>query len=315
MVDRDRKIVQSNKKFCELWHLPREFVVLYHDVRLLNLAAEQIKDPVAFRQQVEAIYKTPECESFDVLEFKDGRTFERYSCPQYLGDQIVGRVWSFRDVTDRTLALKDPGAQRTQIPLACRGNGRNRLDDRCRTDGVVEDSPSWRRFTGQSYAEVKDNGWLAVVHPRDRERVSEIWQHAVRTGEVYEVEFRVRRADSEWRDVSARGVPVREGDGTIREWVGYCVDVTERKLANETIVKERDFSDGLISSLPGIFYLLDESGLNLRWNENLEKISGYSSQEISKMRATDFVPPEEKELVAERVHKVFVNGEADVELN
>lgn len=314
VVDANKKIVQFNAKFAELWHLPAHFAAMYDDTRLLSIVEDQLKDPAGFRNRVQAINSNPECDSFDVLEFKDGRTFERFSCPRYIGDKVVGRVWSFRDVTERERAIdvlrvseeryRSLTVATAQIVWSANPDG-----------DVLEDSPSWREFTGQTYAELRGRGWLDAVHPRDRTRVSELWDHSVATGEFYDIEFRIRRTDGEWRHVATRGVPVREEGGTIREWVGYCKDITDRKVATECLVKERDFSDALISSLPGIFYLLDETGLNLRWNENMEKVSGYSAREIINMHAVDFVPNEERALVSERIGKVFHSGEADVELN
>lgn len=314
VVDTNRKLVQFNHQFAELWHLPHEFVTIYDESRLLNIAAEQLKDPAAFVNNVESVYASPECDSFDALEFKDGRTFERYSCPQYLGGEVVGRVWSFRDVTRRERALHV--LQNSEERYRSLVFATSQIVWTAGPDGaVIEDSPTWRKFTGQTFAEMKGDGWLQAVHPRDRNCVADTWHHTIAAGLVYDAEFRVRNSTSEWRFIHVRGVPVREKDGTIREWVGFCTDITDRKLASEIIVKERDFSNALISSLPGIFYLLDETGLNLRWNENLEKVTGYTTHEIAKMRATDFVPREDRELLVSRVRKVFETGQANVELN
>ena len=71
---------------------------------MLNYVLSQLKDPEGFIEQVKQLYSQPEADSFDVLEFRDGRVFERFSRPQRVGNDITGRVWSFRDVTDRRRA-------------------------------------------------------------------------------------------------------------------------------------------------------------------------------------------------------------------
>jgi PAS domain S-box-containing protein len=93
---------------------------------------------------------------------------------------------------------------------------------------VVEDSPSWRRFTGQTVEEWKEFGWLDALHPDDRERVGAVWRECLATKSVCEVEYRVRAADGVYRWTAARAVPVLEADGRIREWIGTNTDVTER---------------------------------------------------------------------------------------
>ena len=97
--------------------------------------------------------------------------------------------------------------------------------------------------------------------------------------------------------------------------LGVTRDITDRKQAEESLRKEKTFSDTLINSLPGIFYLFDENGHFMRWNRNLEIVSGYSSEEIEKMNPLDFFSGEDKKLGGEAIQEVFVKGESNVEAN
>ena len=97
------------------------------------------------------------------------------------------------------------------------------------------DMPRWRAFTGQSFEQVEGANWLDAVHPDDRMRVAAVWQRAVAERSFYEVEYRIRRHDGVYRDFWVRGIPVLTADGRIREWVGACTDITERKRAEEEI--------------------------------------------------------------------------------
>lgn len=92
------------------------------------------------------------------------------------------------------------------------------------------EQPEWAALTGQTSEEVQGHGWLSAIHPEDRPRTLALWQAAVSSGEVFIREHRVRRRDGEWRYFSANSAPVREEDGSIREWFGVQTDVTEKKL-------------------------------------------------------------------------------------
>jgi PAS domain S-box-containing protein len=107
-------------------------------------------------------------------------------------------------------------------------------------DGVVDDAPEWRKYTGQTKEEVKGWGWLDAIHPDDRERTTEAWNKAVATKAPYEVEYRVRRKDGVYRYFLARGIPSLKEDGSIREWVGTCIDITERKQAEDVLQKAQE---------------------------------------------------------------------------
>ena len=102
---------------------------------------------------------------------------------------------------------------------------------------VVEDIPTFRQFTGQSYEEVKGWGWLNALHPDDLERTAQAWREAVAARSAYEIEYRLRRHDGVYRYFLARGVPVFDEGGAVREWIGTCIDITERKKAEEELFR------------------------------------------------------------------------------
>lgn len=104
VVNKNRKIATYNQKFVQMWRIPADIIALKDDKEALSFVVYQLKNPESFLAKVGEMYAQPEAESCDVLEFKDGRIFERYSQPQRLGKEIVGRVWSFRDITERRMA-------------------------------------------------------------------------------------------------------------------------------------------------------------------------------------------------------------------
>ncbi|MGB8492662.1 MAG: PAS domain S-box protein [Bacteroidales bacterium] len=104
VVDNDGRIVEYNQKFTDMWHIPREILEINEDNRALGYVMDQLSEPEKFVKQVKKLYKHPGETTFDLLQFKDGRIFERYSQPQKIAGKSVGRVWSFRDITERKRA-------------------------------------------------------------------------------------------------------------------------------------------------------------------------------------------------------------------
>ena len=104
VVDLNGKILSFNQKLADMWEIPAEVFGGGDDQVAINAALSQLKYPDEFVAKVTELYKHPEEASYDVLELKDGRTFERYSQPQRINEVPVGRVWSFRDVTARRQA-------------------------------------------------------------------------------------------------------------------------------------------------------------------------------------------------------------------
>jgi len=104
VVDLNGKILSFNQKMADMWEIPPEVFASGDDQGAINAAVDKLVYPEDFMAKVMELYRDPEQASYDVLELKDGRTFERYSQPQRIEDVPVGRVWSFRDVTSRLRA-------------------------------------------------------------------------------------------------------------------------------------------------------------------------------------------------------------------
>jgi PAS domain S-box-containing protein len=99
VVSREGKISSCNGRFLEMWGIDCGMAIGHRDEDLLAHALPQLQDSTEFLTKVRELYSSPEATSFDVLHLKEGRIFERYSQPQRIDERVVGRVWSFRDVT------------------------------------------------------------------------------------------------------------------------------------------------------------------------------------------------------------------------
>ncbi|MGO9913144.1 MAG: PAS domain S-box protein [Isosphaeraceae bacterium] len=150
---------------------------------------------------------------------------------------------------------------------------------------VVEDMPMWRAFTGKSEEELRGWGWVDSLHPEDRERTRAVWSEAVRARSFYETEYRIRKSDGEYRHFAARGVPVLQADGSVREWVGTCTDITERKRAEAEL---RQMSH-LIDLAPDAIFIRNRDGTIRSWNRGAERMYGWTKVEALGHISHDFL--------------------------
>lgn len=107
VIDQNRRLVNYNRKFVEMWNIPQRIMLERDENSTVAFMLDRVEDYKDFQETLETTYDQPEVESFDILGLKDGRIVERYSKPQKIGGKTVGRVWSFRDVTQRLRAEEE----------------------------------------------------------------------------------------------------------------------------------------------------------------------------------------------------------------
>ncbi|MEP6489921.1 PAS domain S-box protein [Microcoleus vaginatus] len=170
-------------------------------------------------------------------------------------------------------------------------------------EGRCPDLPSWRAYTGQTEAEVIGLGWLDAIHPDDRERTNQVWMEAVQTKTLYDIEYRIRGADGNYRYFQGRGVPILNEDGSIREWVGTCTDIHDRKQAEDAIKQSEERYRSLIVATSQIAWTADAEGRS----PDLPSWRAYTGQteaEVIGLGWLDAIHPDDRE----RTNQVWIEA-------
>jgi PAS domain S-box-containing protein len=156
--------------------------------------------------------------------------------------------------------------------------------------------------------------WIKRIHPDDREKTITAFESVLASSEsTWITEYRFLSGDKKPLTIYDRTYILRDHTGKPVRMMGSMMDISERKNAEQEIVRARELADKLIDSLPGIFYLYDKEGTFIRWNTQHEIVTGYSGEEIAKMKPTDFFIDEEKEYITGHINDVFEKGENDAE--
>jgi PAS domain S-box-containing protein len=148
----------------------------------------------------------------------------------------------------------------------------------------------WYEFTGVPEGSTDGEGWNGMFHPDDQERAWDRWRHSLRTGEPYEIEYRLRHHSGEYRWTLGRALPVRDRDGRIIRWVGTCTDIDEQKrIAEQNQILSRELSHRIKNIFAVVNGLI---GLSARHTPGVTDFARQVQERVAALgRAHDYVRP------------------------
>jgi len=243
VVNEKGQVICTNERFVQLWRIPEELIKEREDKKLLDFVLDQLKEPKAFLSKVQALYKISD-EDFDVLDFKDGRVFERFSSPLIRHGQIEGRVWSFRDITDRKRSEEALRKSEERFKFLA-----GKMADIIWTVNLdfqtTYVSPSIEKILGFTPEERKRQTLEEMITPRSLKRAQMMFLEELRRDEagnadpdrsvIIEVEYYRKDGSTVWMENSVKAM--RDNSGAIDGMYGVSRDITERKIAEEEKTK------------------------------------------------------------------------------
>ncbi len=252
-VDRIGHVNSYNQRFVDMFELSPEILSIPdYDLRLEFLSTKMI-DPQDFMQRSQEFYHHPEHESYDLLELLDGRILERYSRPQKVGNQTIGRVWSFQDITARVQAEQALEEQKTylrliidSIPQQIFWKDTNLVFRGCNKNWAMYaqlDTPE--SVVGKTDYDLISNPELANMFRTHDQQIMES-----NIPEMHVVQRKLnpdKSGNSIWLDISK--LPIIDAEGKTIGVLGVLDDITERKLAEEALYAEQEKSEKLLLNI------------------------------------------------------------------
>jgi len=250
VVDHGGQVVYANARFAEMWRIPPSLLEARDRDKLLAFVMHQLQDPEAFLARVRELYQSSQ-EDFDTLFFKDGRVFERYSRPLMIDGQATGRVWSFRDSTERRRA--DEALRESESKFRIMAETVAAAAFIFQGEHMRYVNSAAETMTGYSRNELLAMRFWDVIHPEYQQIVRErglARQRGEHVPSTYEVKLITKHGEEKWVDFTA-GVIEFEGKPAV---LGTAFDVTERKWAEAALQEaaSRDPLTGLLNRRAGL---------------------------------------------------------------
>ena len=236
VVNKDEIVVSCNQRFFDVWQLsdPRisgDLPITVPDKPLLSANLARVKDPNTFLKRVQELYADPAATDHCEVELKDGRTLERYSTGlRSENDQYLGRVWFFRDISERKQAEQALRSSEEKFRQLAENIHEVFWMMSPATKEIFYVSPAYERIWGRSCDSLykAPMSWIDAIHPDDLEQARSLVARQMQ-GEPVETEYRIRTAGGEEKWIRDRSFPVRDQSGKLIRVVGIAEEITERK--------------------------------------------------------------------------------------
>lgn len=229
VTDRDGNVTGFNEKYLKMWPIPRGVMDALEHRQLQQASSQFFADPAQFLARIADIYSSAPPETYDHLELADGRVFERSSNIQFVDNRNVGRVWSFRDITDRTRAVE----ARLQLSAIVESSDDAIISKNL--DGIIV---SWNqgaeRLYGYTADEVIGKPLSILVPPEHPDELTGIMERLKRGEQIQHFETTRVCKDTSRVEVSVTISPIRRGDGKIIGASKIARDITASKHAART---------------------------------------------------------------------------------
>ena len=226
-----------NERFSHLWAIPQEILDTKDDEKMVQYVCSQLKNPEIFTSRIKYLYENPGEKSRELIEFKDGRVFERYTAPMVgKSGQYFGRIWYFQDISDRINAQEALKKSEETLRLVTEATNDAIWDWNLKTRKVYT-NPRYAEMLGYQPEEVDEfeEEWKNRVHPDDMPRLMKMAkEHFEGKRESIEYELRIKHKSGKYIWVLNRGKVVeRDSQGNPVRIVGTNSDITIRKEIEE----------------------------------------------------------------------------------